>query len=81
MSKAKDSTAITEEQSEDTKKGTASREQQNPVNLESVPRSVTGVVNNAGDILGDAGNIIGKIADIDSLKNFVGNDVNSTGDV
>ncbi|KAF4332995.1 LEA domain protein [Fusarium beomiforme] len=81
MSKAKDSTAITEEQSEDTKKGTASREQQNPVNLESVPRSVAGVVNNAGDILGDAGNIIGKIADIDSLKHFVGNDVNSTGDV
>ncbi|PNP59904.1 hypothetical protein FNYG_14766 [Fusarium nygamai] len=81
MSKAKDSTAITEEQSEDTKKGTASREQQNPVNLESVPRSVAGVVNNAGDILGDAGNIIGKIADIDSLKHFIGNDVNSTGDV
>ncbi|KAL5611151.1 hypothetical protein FOBRF1_007268 [Fusarium oxysporum] len=81
MSKTKDSTAVTEAQFEDTKKGTASREQQNPVNLESVPRSVAGVVNNTGDVLDDAGNIIGKIADIDSLKHFVGNDVNSAGDI
>ncbi|KAH7184371.1 hypothetical protein BKA60DRAFT_426241, partial [Fusarium oxysporum] len=69
MSKTKDSTAIPEGQIEDMKEGTAFREQQNPaelvliiligINLESVPRSVAGSVNNAGDVSDDAGNIIG----------------------
>ena len=35
------------------------------VNLESVPRSAAGVVNDAGDALDDVGNIVGKIADTD----------------
>ncbi|KAK7571275.1 hypothetical protein V3481_018493 [Fusarium oxysporum f. sp. vasinfectum] len=51
------------------------------VNLESVPRSGAGVVNDAGDVLDDAGNIVGKIADTDNLKNLGGNTVNTTGDV
>ncbi|KAF9773356.1 hypothetical protein IL306_008856 [Fusarium sp. DS 682] len=51
------------------------------VNLESVPRSGAGVVNDAGDVLDDAGNIIGKIADTDNLKNLGGNTVNTAGDV
>jgi hypothetical protein len=51
------------------------------VNLESVPRSGAGVVNDAGDVLDDAGNIVGKIADTDNLKNLVGNTVNTAGDV
>ncbi|KAM0548100.1 hypothetical protein ACHAPJ_010020, partial [Fusarium lateritium] len=51
------------------------------VNLESVPRSGTGVVNDAGDVLDDAGNTVGKIADTDNLKNLVGNTVNTAGDV
>ncbi|PNP59298.1 hypothetical protein FNYG_14956 [Fusarium nygamai] len=60
MLKTKDSTAITEGQFEDMKKGTASREQQNPVNLESIPRSIASVVNNSGGALSDASNIIAK---------------------
>ncbi|EWZ28162.1 hypothetical protein FOZG_18126 [Fusarium oxysporum Fo47] len=51
------------------------------VNLESIPRSGAGVVNDAGDVLDDAGNIVGKIADTDNLKNLVGNTVNTAGDV
>ncbi|KAM0428550.1 hypothetical protein ACHAPT_006910 [Fusarium lateritium] len=51
------------------------------VNLESVPRSAAGVVNDAGDVLDDAGNTVGKIADTDNLKNLVGNTVNAAGDV
>ncbi|KAM5529073.1 hypothetical protein FOXYSP1_16917 [Fusarium oxysporum f. sp. phaseoli] len=51
------------------------------VNLESVPRSGAGVVNDAGDVLDDAGNIVGKIADTHNLKNPMGNTVNTTGDV
>ncbi|RMJ06893.1 hypothetical protein CDV36_013507 [Fusarium kuroshium] len=51
------------------------------VNLESVPRSAAGVVNDAGDVLDDAGNTVGHIADPDNLKNLVGNTVNAAGDV
>ncbi|KAF5022912.1 hypothetical protein F66182_5031 [Fusarium sp. NRRL 66182] len=51
------------------------------VNLESVPRSGAGVVNDAGDVLDDSGNTVGKIADTDNLKNLVGNTVNTAGDV
>ncbi|KAG4276034.1 hypothetical protein FPRO04_14301 [Fusarium proliferatum] len=51
------------------------------VNLESIPRSGAGVVNDAGDVLDDAGNIVGKIADTDNLKNLVGNTVNTAGDI
>ncbi|EEU44052.1 uncharacterized protein NECHADRAFT_74068 [Fusarium vanettenii 77-13-4] len=51
------------------------------VNLESVPRSATGVVNDAGDVLDDAGKTVGHIADTDNLKNLVGNTVNAAGDV
>ncbi|KAF4332695.1 hypothetical protein FBEOM_13504 [Fusarium beomiforme] len=65
MSETKDSTAITEGQFEEMNKGTTSREQRNPVNLESVPRSI------AGD----------KVANIDSLDHLADNDVNSAGDV
>ncbi|KAL5611167.1 hypothetical protein FOBRF1_007284 [Fusarium oxysporum] len=65
MSETKNSTAITEGQFEETNKGTTSREQQNPVNFESVPRSIAG----------------GKVANIDSLDHLAGNDVNSAGDV
>jgi hypothetical protein len=35
------------------------------VNLQSVPRSAAGVVNEAGDALDGFGNIVGKIADTD----------------
>ncbi|EWY79484.1 hypothetical protein FOYG_17352 [Fusarium oxysporum NRRL 32931] len=51
------------------------------VNLESVPRSGAGVLNDAGDVLDDAGNIVDKIADTDNLKNLMGNTVNTTSDV
>ncbi|KAH7180161.1 hypothetical protein DER46DRAFT_490703 [Fusarium sp. MPI-SDFR-AT-0072] len=51
------------------------------VNLESIPRSGAGVVNDAGDVLDDVGNIVGKIADTDNLKNLEGNTVNTAGDV
>ncbi|KAF4451221.1 hypothetical protein F53441_5764 [Fusarium austroafricanum] len=51
------------------------------VNLESVPRSGAGVVNDAGDIIDDAGNTVGKIADTDNLQNLVGNTVNTAGDI
>ncbi|KAI3572577.1 hypothetical protein IWW34DRAFT_891219 [Fusarium oxysporum f. sp. albedinis] len=50
-------------------------------NLESIPRSGAGVVNDAGDVLDDAGNIVGKIADTDNLKDLIGNTVNTAGDV
>ncbi|KAF9774262.1 hypothetical protein IL306_007770 [Fusarium sp. DS 682] len=46
------------------------------VNLESVPRSAAGVVDDAGDALDDVGNIVGKIADTD-LAGYV---ISSTGD-
>ncbi|KAH7270822.1 uncharacterized protein BKA55DRAFT_533405 [Fusarium redolens] len=51
------------------------------VNLESVPRSGAGVVNDAGEVLDDAGKTIGKIADPDNLQNLIGNTVNQAGDV
>ncbi|KAF4502670.1 hypothetical protein FAGAP_1114 [Fusarium agapanthi] len=51
------------------------------VNLESVPRSGAGVVNDAGEVLDDAGKTVGKIADTDNLQNLVGNTVNQAGDV
>uniref|UniRef100_A0A0D2XT82 Uncharacterized protein n=1 Tax=Fusarium oxysporum (strain Fo5176) TaxID=660025 RepID=A0A0D2XT82_FUSOF len=50
-------------------------------NLESVPRSGAGVLNDAGDVLDDAGNIVEKIADTYNLKNLMGNTVNTTSDV
>ncbi|KAG5805170.1 hypothetical protein H9Q74_010448 [Fusarium xylarioides] len=51
------------------------------VNLESVPRSGAGVVNDSGEVLDDAGKTVGKIADTDNLQNLVGNTVNQAGDV
>ncbi|KAH7494498.1 hypothetical protein FOMA001_g227 [Fusarium oxysporum f. sp. matthiolae] len=51
------------------------------VNLESVPRSGAGVVNDAGEVLDEAGKTIGKIADTDNLQNLVGNTVNQAGEV
>ncbi|KAF5713727.1 hypothetical protein FMUND_7796 [Fusarium mundagurra] len=51
------------------------------VNLESVPRSGAGVVNDAGEVLDDTGKTVGKIADTDNLQNLVGNTVNQAGDV
>ncbi|EXL39840.1 hypothetical protein FOCG_17575 [Fusarium oxysporum f. sp. radicis-lycopersici 26381] len=84
MSETKDLSS----QVQDTTKDTASKEQESPVlivpiavNLESIPRSGAGVVNDAGDVLDDAGNIVGKIADTDNLKNLVGNTVNTASDV
>ncbi|KAH7147219.1 hypothetical protein DER46DRAFT_670739, partial [Fusarium sp. MPI-SDFR-AT-0072] len=77
MSETKDLSS----QVQDTTKDTASKEQESPVNLESIPRSGAGVVNDAGDVLDDVGNIVGKIADTDNLKNLVGNTVNTAGDV
>ncbi|KAF5702871.1 hypothetical protein FMUND_13297 [Fusarium mundagurra] len=68
MSKTKDSTAITEGQFEDMKRGTASRELQNPVDLESVPRSIAGVVDNSGGALNDASNIIGQTLSLGQEK-------------
>lgn len=69
-------------QVQDTTKDTASsKEQESPVNLESVPRSGAGVVNDAGEVLDDAGKTVGKIADTDNLQNLVGNTVNQAGDV
>ncbi|KAF4436589.1 hypothetical protein F53441_13199 [Fusarium austroafricanum] len=65
MSETKDSTAITERQFEETIKGTTSREQRNPVNLESVPQRIAG----------------GKVANIDRLDHLADKDVNSAGDV
>ncbi|KAG7421836.1 putative phosphatase [Fusarium oxysporum f. sp. rapae] len=51
------------------------------VNLESVPRSGAGVVNDAGEVLDEAGKTVGKVADTDNLQNLVGNTVNQAGDV
>src|SRR6478735_6415441 len=51
------------------------------VNLESIPRSGAGVVNDAGEVLDDAGKTVGKIADPDNLQNLIGNTVNQAGDV
>ncbi|KAF4958065.1 hypothetical protein FGADI_2695 [Fusarium gaditjirri] len=51
------------------------------VNLESVPRSGAGVVNDAGEVLDDTGKTVGKIADTDNLQSLVGNTVNQAGDV
>ncbi|KAK2938441.1 hypothetical protein FoTM2_001659 [Fusarium oxysporum f. sp. vasinfectum] len=51
------------------------------VNLESVPRSGAGVVNDAGEVLDETGKTVGKIADIDNLQNLVGNTVNQAGEV
>ncbi|KAF4332693.1 LEA domain protein [Fusarium beomiforme] len=65
MSETKESTAINEGQFEDANKGTTSREQRNPVNLESVPRGIAG----------------GTVPNIDSLDYLADNDVNSAGDV
>ncbi|PNP77732.1 hypothetical protein FNYG_08813 [Fusarium nygamai] len=69
-------------QVQDTTKDTASpKEQESPVNLESVPRSGAGVVNDSGEVLDDAGKTVGKIVDTDNLQNLVGNTVNQAGDV
>ncbi|EXL65372.1 hypothetical protein FOPG_18400 [Fusarium oxysporum f. sp. conglutinans race 2 54008] len=77
MSETKDLSS----QVQDTTKNTASKEHESPDNLESIPRSGAGVVNDAGDVLDDAGNIVGKIADTDNLKDLIGNTVNTAGDV
>ncbi|KAL5585732.1 hypothetical protein FOVSG1_013424 [Fusarium oxysporum f. sp. vasinfectum] len=53
----------------------------NAVNLESIPRSGAGVVNDAGEVLDDAGKTVGKIADPDNLQNLIGNIVNQAGDI
>ncbi|KAM5385300.1 hypothetical protein ACJZ2D_001261 [Fusarium nematophilum] len=95
MSNLKDPTSV-EGQVKDATKDTAPQEQPGAftllqpslalivpiaVNLESVPRTGAGVVNDAGEVLDDAGNVVGKIADTSNLSNLVGNTVNSAGDV
>ena len=48
---------------------------------QDVPRSATGVVNEAGEIVDDSGNTVGKLAESQDPKELVGNTVNETGDV
>ncbi|KAG9253691.1 uncharacterized protein F5Z01DRAFT_123771 [Emericellopsis atlantica] len=67
------------------KKDTPSAEKSNPNDAtkqaENVPRSVTGTVNEAGEIVDESGKSIGKIADSSDPKELAGNTVNEAGNI
>ncbi|KAM6485720.1 hypothetical protein HDV62DRAFT_259110 [Trichoderma sp. SZMC 28011] len=56
-------------------------EQDNPVDMRSVPRSAAGVVTDSGDILDRSGKSIGKLAESGDPGQLVGNAVTASGDI
>ncbi|KAI6778967.1 uncharacterized protein J7T54_002609 [Emericellopsis cladophorae] len=67
------------------KKDTPSAEKSNPnaakEQADNVPRSVTGTVNESGEIVDESGKSIGKIADSSDPKELAGNTVNEAGNI
>ncbi|KKO99431.1 hypothetical protein THAR02_08459 [Trichoderma harzianum] len=57
------------------------QEQDNPVDMRSVPRSAAGVVTDSGDILDRSGKSIGKLAESGDPGQLVGNAVTASGDI
>ncbi|KAL7955039.1 hypothetical protein V8C34DRAFT_327685 [Trichoderma compactum] len=62
-------------------KESPSREQGNPVDMRSVPRSAAGVVTDSGDILDRSGKSIGKLTESGDPGQLVGNAVTASGDI
>ncbi|KAJ4854740.1 uncharacterized protein T069G_10298 [Trichoderma breve] len=57
------------------------QEQDNPVDMRSVPRSAAGVVTDSGDILDRSGKSIGKLTESGDPGQLVGNAVTASGDI
>ncbi|KAK4085233.1 uncharacterized protein Triagg1_223 [Trichoderma aggressivum f. europaeum] len=62
-------------------KESPSQEQNNPVDMRSVPRSAAGVVTDSGDILDRSGKSIGKLTESGDPGQLVGNAVTASGDI